>query len=261
MKLKIILLLIFTLITLLFAETGKLEEFENELKKPLQNEHEHENENIDDCDEGDEDEDNFCTQLFLYLVYNVFIGSEPLDQYKFQPLIYNDDESGRYSYNGVSYDADIEIKYIYNSEILNGISVNGNFFFLNAFNLKLLFQNFEETYGNVLDKMKYYELFIDYYRCRLPGINWYWGIGAKGLDRSDQYWGPALNTGFEIYPFRPISIEFAANIGWLNAHPVSKLNAGIKIHYWKVILSSEFQRLQTGGSAINSLNLGLGINF
>lgn len=255
------------LFTLLFTETGKLEEFENELKKPVQHDSNNHEEDDDDndlysnLDEEEDEDNNFCIQLFLYLFYHGFIGSEPLDQYKLQPIIYNDCNSGRYSYDGISYDADLEIKYIHHSKTLNGISVNGSFFVFNAFNLKLLFQNFEETYGNVLDKMEYYELFIDYYRCRLPGINWYWGIGAKGLDRSDQYWGPALNTGFEIYPFKPISLEFAANIGWLNAHPVSKYNAGIKIHYWKVMLSSEFQRLRTGNSAINSLNLGVGFNF
>ena len=261
MKKILILLILFTFITILFAETGKLEEFENELKKPLQNDHEDENEIEDDCDEEDEDRDNFCNQLFWYLIYNVFIGCEPLDQYRFQPLIYHDDYSGRYSLDGVSYDADVEIKYIHNSKKLNGISVSGNFFFLNAFNLKLLFQNFEETNGNVLDEMKYYEVFIDYYRCRLPGLNWYWGVGAKGLDRTDKYWGPALNTGIEIYPMKPISIDLGANIGWLNAHPVSKLNVGVKIHYWKFMLSSEFQRLQTGSSKINSINFGLGFNF
>ena len=257
----------FNLFTISFAETGKLEEFEDELKKPVHYEHnedEEEHENDDDLYSNidDEDDDNVFVKIFLYLTYEVFIGSEPpLNYYRLQTKIYQDEFTGRYSLNGNSFDADIEIKYIYHSKTLNGISANGNFFFLNAFNLKLLFQNFEETNGNVLNEMKYYEVFIDYYRCRLPRINWFWGVGVKGLDRSDQYWGPALNTGFEIYPFRPISVDLSANVGWLNAHPVSKLNAGIKIHYWKFMLSPEFQRLKTGNSKINSFNIGLGFNL
>ena len=251
----------FTLFTLLFTETGKLEEFENELKKPVKHNNDEHDPYNDGDDDDENDEDNFFDILFRDIVYEIFIGSEPLDQYKFQSLIYHDDDNGRYSYNGFSYDADIEIKYIYNSKTLNGISVYGNLFFLNAFNLKLLFQNFEETYGNVFDEMKYYELFIDYYRCRLPGINWYWGIGAKGLDRSDEYWGPALNTGFEIYPIKPISLELAANIGWLNAHSVYKLNADLNLHLWRFKLSAGFQKIKTGAVDINAASFGLGINF
>jgi len=262
----IIIFLILTLFTLLFTETSKLEEFENELKKPVQHEDDEEENNNNDDDLysniDDEDDDNVLIKIFLYLTYEVLIGSEPqLNYYRLPSKIYQDDFTGRYSLNGNSYDADLEFKYIYNSDTLDGISVNGNFFFLNAFNLKLLLQNFEETKGNVLDKMKYYEVFFDYYRCRLPGINWYWGLGTKGLNRDNDYLGFAMNTGFEIYPFRPISIELAANVGWLNTHPVTKLNAGIKVHFWKFLVSSEFQRLQTGDSKINSLNIGMGFNF
>ena len=272
-KILLVLIIYVLLFPILTAEDrGKLEEFEDELNKPVQHDnhdhdHDHDEEEEDNDNDlysniDDEDDYNVLVKIFLYLTYEVLIGSEPpLNYYRLPARIYQDGFTGRYSLNGNSYDADLEIKYIYNSDTLDGISVNGNFFFLNAFNLKLLLQNFEETKGNVLDKMNYYELFIDYYRCRLPRLNWYWGLGVKGLGREDDYLGFAMNTGLEVYPFKPISFELAANVGWLDAHPVTKLNAGFKIHSWKLFISSEFQRLQAGSSAINSINFGLGFNY
>ena len=269
MKKKLIFFIVFQLfVSIIIAEeSGKLEEFEDELNKPIQNNNDNETEEFDfdnENEENDEEEgeENFFNKLFWSLVYEIFIGSEPsFYTYEFQPYIYYDNYSGRYAGNGTTLDADLDIKYIYNSKDLKGISLNGSFFFTRVMNLKCNYQKLNEKLENDQDKMELYEIFVDYYRARLPNFNWFWGIGAKGLNRTNSYLGFAVNTGFEIYPIKPLSIELAANIGWLNLHPVSKINTDFNIHYWRIKFSVGYQRLKTGNAEINSVNLGLGFNF
>lgn len=258
-KILIILIILQLLVSILIAEDkGKLEEFEEELNKPV----EHNNNENNNSDYGDEDEEDVFDNLILCIAHEIFIGSEPsLYIYKFQPYIYYDSYSGRYGDEGVSLDTDIDFKYIYSSSNLTGISFNGSFFFAHVMNLKCNYQKLNEELENSSDEMEIYEIFMDYYRVRLPGFNWYWGIGAKGLNRNNNYWGFALNTGFEIYPFKPVSIDLAANIGWLNEHPVSKINTDFNIHYWRIKFTTGYQRLKTGYTEINSFNFGLGFNF
>jgi len=163
--------------------------------------------------------------------------------------------------SGTSLYAGMDCKYIYNSKNLEGISLNGSFFFARVMNLRCNYQKLNEDLKNSQDEMELYDIFLDYFRARLPNFNWYWGIGVKGLSRTNDYWGGALNTGFEIYPFKPLSIELAANIGWLNEHPVFKINSDINIHYWRMKFSVGYQRLKTGNAEINSISLGFGFNF
>ncbi len=265
MKKILVVLILFALIfPILTAENrGKLEEFEDELKKPIEHNNDDETEEPDfDNEDEEDDEENFFNKLFWSLIYEILIGSEPsFYAYEFQPYIYYDNCSGRYAGNGTNLDAEIDFKYIYNSKKLNGISLDGSFFFARMMNIRCNYQKYEEDLDNQNDTMEVYEIFIDYYRARLPNFNWYWGIGAKGLNRTNNYWGAALNTGFEIYPIKPLSIELAANIGWLNLHPVSKINTDFNIHYWRIKFSVGYQRLKTRNAEINSVNLGLGFNF
>lgn len=258
-KILIILIILQLFVSIIIAEDkGKLEEFEEELNKPV----EHNNNENNNSDYDDEDEEDAFDNLILSIIYEIFIGSEPsLYTYEFQPYIYHDSYSGRYGGEGVSLDADIDFKYIYSSSNLTGISFNGSFFFARVMNLKCNYQRLFEELENDQDEMELSEVFLDYYRARMPNFNWYWGIGAKGLNRNNNYWGVALNSGFEIYPFKPVSVELAANIGWLNEHPVSKINTDVNIHYWRIKFSVGYQRLKAGNTEIDSINLGFGFNF
>jgi len=241
------------------GEDGKLKDFEDELNKPI--EHNNNNQNEED-DNYDEDEDDPFDNLFWSIVYETFIGSNcSYNSIRIQPYIYYNDFSGRYADDGNSFDAEIDIKYIYNSNDLDGISLSGSIFFLRMMNLKFNYQKLSEELDNGNDEMEYYELFLDYYRARFHNFNWFWGIGVKGLQRNNSYLGMGLNTGFEIYPVKPVSLEIAANIGWLNEHPVSKIITDINIHYWRIKFAIGYQRLMTGNAKINSINIGIGINY
>jgi hypothetical protein len=255
----IFLFLIFIFFSLYAGDKGDLENFEDELNKPVEH---YNGNNHEPADDDEEEEDSLFEVLFRAIVYEVFIGSEPFyPKYEIQPFIYSDDCGGRYGETGSSFDFEFASSYLYSSGKLDGISVESSFFFARMMSLKFYYQKFWEDIDSGHDKMELVDFKVDYYRFRDPVINWFWGVGLKGLRRNSDYLGFGLNTGWEIYPFKPISIEFEASINWLNEHPVSQLNAEIGLHFWRMKLNTGYQRLQTGSAKINAFTIGLGINF
>lgn len=269
-KISIILIVILTLSANLFsAEKSELEEFEKEVNKPVESSSNDNNDSgyssnsdyASNLNDDDEDEGIF-SQIFGMLIGELFFGHrDQLWYYYFQDYPYANGADGRYISSGKSFDFQISSDYFYHNDKLTGHTILGNlnltpFLSLNGKYLELIEELKNENY-----ELKFYDLYLDYFRFRGEYGSWSWGLGAKYMNGHKKHLGFSGNSELEIFPVKPLSLKFSGNLSGLNKHLVTEWRGEAALHVWKVRFSTGYHQIKTGDESINGLVLGVGVNF
>jgi len=212
--LLIVFLLLFSFCWSEKTDSGKLQDFEDKINKPV--EHENDSDDDDDNDSDDDDDGNFLTDLILAVTYELFIGipgdsyarREFLWSYMFNEYPYSSGNTGIYDvFTEKSSFLDLSSFYFYHNKDLDGQSYKFNFQFIPYLGLEGSYLKLTEKLENSTDKFEFYDLYLNYTRFRTQHINWWWGLGVKHLKRNNNYTGFSLATGWKIYPIKPVSFH------------------------------------------------------
>lgn len=268
-KICTVLLVFLILSTNLFStEKSELEEFEKEVNKPVESSS---NNNDDGYSSGseyasnlnDDDEDEgVFSQIFGFLFVELFFGhKDQLSYYYFQEYPYANGQDGRYITMGKSFDFQIYSDYIYHSDKLAGHSIQGNLNVTPYLSLNGKYMEFREELEVEDYKLKFYDLYLDYFRFRGEYGSWCWGVGTKYMNGYENYWGFSTNSELEIFPIKPLSLKLSGNLSGLNKHLVTEWRSEAAIHLWKVRFNAGYHQIKTSDDRINGLVVGVGINF
>ena len=266
-KSLILLLLLLFIASVLAAEgdSGQLDELEKELNKPADEQDNDESENS-----SSDDDDNFFCFLFRMLFYELFIGipedkaarSEFLWGHGFNDYPYSPGDFGAYSIYSTKYvRLNLSTKYLRHSKDLDGHNLRGNFFFTPFFNLEGSYLHLEEDLQSETDKLDIYDLYFNYIRFHSEYVLWWWGLGIKHLRGDDLYTGFSLNTGWEIYLLRPLSIDLRLNNAFINYRLVNEINCNLKLYIYNFYIQAGYLREAAGSKAISAVTAGIGFNF
>jgi len=271
MKILLFIILSLILFSLCWSEgnnSGKLQDFEDEINQPAEQNDEEDND--DDDDHLDDEDGNFLTDLLFWITYELFIGI-PVDQhdrkeflwsYGFNEFPYSSGSTGVYDIdnNKFSY-LDLSSFYFYHNKDLDGQYVKANFLFMPYLGLTGSYLNLEEKLEHGSDQFHFYDLYINYVRVRSQHVNWWWGLGVKHLSRDNNYTGFSLTTGWEVFPIKPMSFNLSLNSGFIKAQIVTEINCSLKFHLDRFYLQSGYIREAVGSEAINGIIIGIGLNF
>jgi len=270
MKLSILLLMMIITVLGCLAEesgSGKLDEFEHELNKPVEHNDDNDDDDHNDVDDGD---DNFFTFLFRAFLYECFIGvpgeKEACDQflwgYGFSDYPYSPGSFGAYDiYSTKASRMDLSTKYFYHDEDLDGSSIKGILYFTPFMNLEGSLIRFNETLPDSSDQMDIYDLYLNYVRFRSKYFVWSWGLGVKYLSREKNYTGFSLNTGWEIYFMKPWSIDLRLNNAFINDKLVNEINCNLKFYIYNFYIQAGYLREAVNSEAFQGFTAGIGVNF
>jgi len=269
-KISIILLVILSLsANLLFSDKSDLKEFETEVDKPVESSSDEDNDsgynsgsdyasNLNDDDE----EEGIFSQIFGFLIGKLFFGHrDQLWYYYFQDYPYANGKDGRYISMGKSFDFQIYSDYIYHSNKLTGHCIQGNLNVTPYLSLNGKYLEFTEELKDDDYTLKFYDLYLDYYRFRGEYGSWSWGLGAKYMNGKKNYLGFSGNSELEIFPVKPLSIKLAGNLSDINKHLVTEWGGEAALHLWKVRFNAGYHQIKTGDESIEGLVLGVGINL
>jgi len=269
-KISFIIILFLILSANLFStEKSELKDFEEEVNDPVESSSSNHNDDgyssdsdyANNLNDDDEDEGIF-SQIFGFLIGELFFGhKDQLWYYYFQDYPYANSVDGRYISNGKSFDFQIYSDYFYHSEKLTGHSILGNLNVTPYLSLNGKYLEFKEELKGEDYELKFYDLYLDYYRFRGEQGSWSWGLGAKYMDGYDNYLGFSANSELEIFPIKPLSVKFSGNLSGLNKHLVTEWRGEAAIHLWKVRFSAGYHQIKTADDRINGIVVGVGVNF
>lgn len=270
-KISIILILYLILSTNLFStEKSELEEFEKEVNKPVESSTNNNddgdygsgNDYTDNLNEDDDEEEGLLSQLFGFLIGELFFGhKDQLWYYYFQDYPYANGTDGRYTSTGKSFDFQISSDYFYHSDKLTGHTILGNLNLTPYLSLNGKYLEFREELEDKDYELKFYDLYLDYFRFRGEYGSWSWGLGAKYMAGKKKHLGFSGNSELEIFPVKPLSLKLSGNLSDLNKHLVTEWRGEAAVHLWKVRFSAGYHQIKTGDDNINGLVLGVGVNF
>ena len=248
------------------SESGKLEELESELNKPVEEDHDDDESENPDSD----DDDGFFCFFFRMLFYELFIGipgteparSEFLWGYGFNEYPYEAANFGAYNiYSTKSVRMNFSTKYLYHNKDLDGHSLRGNLYFTPFLDLEGSYLHWEEELKDKTDKLDIYDLYLNYIRFRSEYLIWWWGLGVKHMRGDDQYTGFSLNTGWEVYFLRPLSFDLKLNSAFMKSRLVTEINCNLKFYIYNFYIQAGYLREAVGSKAIPAVTFGLGFNF
>ena len=249
-------------------EKGKLEKFESEIEKPKEDSSTHSDD--DDDDDDDDDGCNIFCQIFFKILYEFFIGHPGYEQtsrdylwkISLTDFPYQSPGSGIYDYHtNRKMQLQINSHYFSNLDKIDGFSIRSRWLLTPFFSLDGNFIRLNENLDSGTDKMDVYDFLCNYQRFRFPRVNWWWGMGMKSVKREKYHSGICLDTGVEIFPIKPFSAQFSANIASINNHAVSEVFAKIRYHYKQGQIYFGYQRFRADSEVINGLIAGFGIYF
>ena len=246
-------------------EKGKLEKFESEIEKPKEDSSTH-----SDDDDDDDDGCNIFCQIFYRILYEFFIGHPGYEQtshdflweISLNDFPYQSPGSGIYDYHANrKMQLQINSHYFSNLDKIDGFSIRSRWLLTPFFSLDGNFIRLNENLDSGTDKMDVYDFLFNYQRFRFPRVNWWWGMGMKSVKREKYHSGICLDTGVEIFPIKPFSAQFSANIASINNHAVSEVFTKIRYHYKQGQIYFGYQRFRAESEVINGLITGFGIYF
>lgn len=151
--------------------------------------------------------------------------------------------------------------YFYNSNSLRGYSVRSRFSPSPLLGVEIHVAGLKERLRSSDDYMALYDIFLNYHRVRHQHVTLWYGLGVKGLQRTNTYHGPAFNIGMEIYPGRPISLHAAANVGSLNTNAMWETLVRMNVHYNRSIFYIGYQRFSINSVLLGGVIAGVGLYF
>jgi len=269
------LLLIIILTANLFSEEkSELKEFEKKVNQPVNSSNSSSDSSNDSGNGGyssgndyagninDDDDEGIFSQIFSALIGELFFGhKDQLSYYKFQEYPYANGKDGRYISIGKSFDFQIYSDYFYHSDKLTGHSIQGNLNVTPYLSLNGKYFEFREELKEEDYQLKFYDLYLDYYRFRGEYGSWSWGLGAKYMDGYKEHLGFSGNSEIEIFPFKPLSLKISGSLSGLNKHLVTEWRGEAALFIWKVRFNAGYHQIKTGDDSINGLVLGAGVNF
>ncbi|MFC1887256.1 hypothetical protein ACFLYK_00430 [Candidatus Cloacimonadota bacterium] len=269
MKITVFLLIILFSVTYCLAEdsdTGKLSDMEQELNtSDADNDHD-ENDN-DECELED---GNFFLELFRTLTYYLFIGVPFEDEarqdflwgFSFNEYPYSPDSHGAYDvYGEKTFRLNLSTVYIHFNEDLQGNSLQGNLNFTPFFKLEGELIRLKEDLQNSTDQMDIYDIYLDYIRFRDENIVWWWGLGAKIIQREHTHTAFSITTGWEFYPFKPMSVNVSMNSAFFHSKLATEIDCNLRLYIYNFYLQTGYLRESVGSESIQGISAGLGVNF
>jgi hypothetical protein len=256
--------LFFIAVPALSQEEGKLGEFEEEVKKDEQAEQ----------SESSSDNESVAGSLIKLLFNDTFLSlaiglekevlddgsvsySIPLARYSFTDYPYATPGKGLYTTGGNDNASSVvSVGYFNESGRLFGYSAHGRF-------SPTPFLSFEARYNGLYEEMfdftarlSLYSVFLNYHSIRNEFFTFRWGIGMKGLVGNHNLTGIGFNTGAELYPFRPVSLQLEFSTG-----KYSEFLGTLNIHVNRTAFFAGWQHLQAGDVVISGLIGGVQVYF
>ena len=151
--------------------------------------------------------------------------------------------------------------YFHESKALHGYSLWSRFSASPFLNIETHITGLTEALGTDNDYLVFYDVYVNYQRVRHENVVFWYGAGIKSMQGDDRYYGPAMTTGLEIYPGRPVSLYGMINIGRLNAQAVWETQLRMNLHLNRALFYAGFQRFSVGRVAINGFVFGAGMYF
>jgi len=163
--------------------------------------------------------------------------------------------------NGRRHAISVTGHYLHSSRALRSYSVRSRFSPSPFYDIETHVSGFTETGQETDDHLAFYDVYINYHRVRSESVMFWYGAGIKGMQRENEYYGPAVNMGMEFYPRRPISLTGMINVGRLNSRSVWGSMFRINLHLNRSIVYVGYEQFAAGQMSIGGGIAGFGFYF
>lgn len=151
--------------------------------------------------------------------------------------------------------------YFYDESNLTGYGVRARFSPHPFFNAEIHFTDLTEELSTRDEHLKLYNVFVNYNRMRLQRWAFWWGLGLKGLQGDKTYNGFAFNLGTEIYPAKPVSLNFSYSGGFINDTYVPEFYGALNVHLNRFAIFAGYQYWSAGSAKIDGILGGVKLFF
>jgi hypothetical protein len=258
-------------------EKGKLNEFEEEVKKDdkSQSEQSEEAEQKENYRKDNHHRSGFFESIlqpvFEFLFYVTFIGP-PGDEslvdrdwfwsQHFSVYPYESSNDGLYTASSLrKISCNIYGQYLNQGSDLYGLSLRNQFLPLPFISLELDYSYFSERLEKSTDHLHLVNFFVNYHRVRSEFWTLWWGLGTKGVIGENGHFGAALNFGTIIYPGNPVSLQAEYNTGSINSTSVQELLLQLNYHLNQHIIYMGYQKHTAGSTDLDGFIVGTGMYF
>jgi hypothetical protein len=251
-------------------EPGKIEKFEKALQDTTKRETKHESR--DEYMHRDDDEaEDFAEVVSEYVVIGVFglVGYLPGEEEPFYenrrtlfpryPYVVKD--AGIYcledsAITGKPFAVIVSADYFHQDEHLDGGETTIRIFPYPIFDFTFNYTELIEDVSYGKDRIVLNSYLVNYRRLRLPGFNFYWGMGVKTIRGNRYYRGLAADAGLELFPAKPLSLSYNYTASDIRNALVSEHLARVRGHYKKLAGYIGYRTLQTGRQGIDGMIVG-----
>jgi hypothetical protein len=145
------------------------------------------------------------------------------------------------------------------------ISGYGGRLFVSPFpviNLQFQFTDLAEKLTTHTDRIRFYDVLLNYNRVKTEIVSIWWGLGFSGFEGPTTHSsGPALDFGMEFYPIEPVSLSGSYIIAGLKTSSLKEGLIRINVHFSRSYGSLGYQSFSIGSSTLDGVIIGGGMWF
>lgn len=202
-------------------------------------------------------------ELFAFVGYNTLIGDFQYRHFTPYPYYYGN-VNGEYDFGKQEGDKLSQLRVGTNyliGDIINSVEVNARYRIDPLWGVELHHQSFFEDTREGTEYLDVTSLGVNYYRIRERFITGWWGAGVTYVGSGVDKVGLMLNTGIEVYPFRPISLHASFQQTLINDRNIGTLRTQAKYHRKKTAYYLGYHDITIAGVKASGMVLGLEFIF
>jgi hypothetical protein len=197
-------------------------------------------------------------ELFAFVGYHTFIGQFEYRHFTPYPYFYTN-VNGEYDYGIEDTDKKSQLRLGTNylvGNIINSIELNARYRISPLWGFEMHHQSFFENVRNGTEYLDVTTLGVNYYRLRERFITGWFGAGVTYAGNDVNQFGPMLNIGTEIYPFKPISIHASFQHSNFQNGDINTFRSQVKYHVKKKAFYLGYHDISIAGVKASGMVLG-----
>jgi len=202
-------------------------------------------------------------ELFAFVGYDTFFGQLEYRHFTPYPYYYSN-VNGEYDYGFIENDKKSQLRLGANylvGNIVNSIEINARYRPSPLWGFELMHQSFFEEVRNGTEYLDVTSLGANYYRLRERFITGWFGLGATYVGSGVNTFGPMINIGTEIYPFKPISLHGSYQYSHINTSNVTNFRTQLKYHVKQKAFYLGYHDISIGNVKASGMVLGFEYQF
>ncbi|SDS53567.1 hypothetical protein SAMN05216503_3374 [Polaribacter sp. KT25b] len=208
--------------------------------------------------------------LFAYTAYGVAIESPfelngRMHDAELANYPYKNSFHGNFIYtDSMNYNIarfDITNNFVIENSNLYGNNFGVDFRFLKRFGLEFDYLYLTEKINTNRDQFSMYSALINYHRIRTQKLDAWFGLGVMHVGYDVNKTGFGIGLGAEWFVAKPISFKFSHKWTNINSREVNNTKLLLKYHIKNYHISSGYEHFKIGVSKIDAFSIGVGVSL